>query len=416
MIRTLAIFGILTAAASIASADVLTLLDGRSFAGTVTIEDDSAVIEAPCGTLRFDGGRILRIEYSQAAEWQLTARLQQTPQDDPEALCAAADWAAENGLPRQAGEIFRDVLRLDPDHVRARRTLGHLRIEQTWRPFGKAMKLARAKLDAGLCDVLLEDILPKLAQAAADEARLTLVRELEGLAQLRAEDFAAARKTFEALAETSRSLASLRFAAIAEILTENLDGMYVLSQPLTAAAAALAGGEAFYPVGPASLGDPVVLQEALRDRAQANLDAGRQFMAAALLAAQPADAEAIYAQAAEAFDRADALVADISRSDRVAMARQMIAALRTAIQRDSIDFDEETDRLGQEDMPPEAYQSHLRRMIHCLNGVGGKVRSSLKIARPYRRELALEVEWARVDLERIRLLRKTLTAELDDES
>ncbi len=415
MARVTTILSIVMATALCASADRLVLSNGQSFTGTVTTNNQVVEIQAGAQKLQFAAGEVLRIQYAEELETKLAQILQNTPPDEPEGLFAAANWANENGLSDKAEELFQRTLQFDPSHAGAHRGLGEVRIDGVWRPFHEAMELARSKLEAGLHKALLQEILPELETASPEGEKHLDLQELKGQTQLRAGLFEAARETFETLSESAEEPQSLRYAAIADILTENPDGMYVLAEPQPPLASLLDQAADCYPAGPASLADPVVLQAALRDRAKEDIEAGRRQMAeaATLEPTDPGAANGKYDLALEAFDRAEALVEDLCRSYRVEIARRKVTVLRKDIQDDSADFDREMNKLGRQDITPKAYQEQLERMIESLDNVRRALRRILEITSPYPRELMLEIEWAQLDLQRVREMHETLTAELD---
>jgi hypothetical protein len=51
---------------------------------------------------------------------------------DPEALCAAAAWAAEKGLGAESKRIYEAVLKIKPDHPKAHEALGNVLHEGKW--------------------------------------------------------------------------------------------------------------------------------------------------------------------------------------------------------------------------------------------------------------------------------------------
>jgi len=418
MARATGILCILAAIAAPAAADRLILRDGRSFTGTVAVKDATVEIVMTYATLQFSRDEVLRIERKETLESQLAGMRELADKDDPDSLIAVGNWARDNGLDRQAEEIFQSILALDPEHTGAHRGLRHVRIDNEWWTFAQAVELARSKLEAGRYRQLLDEVVDEMEQAASGEKDLLIVRDLKGDAQLRAGRFAEARKTFEALAEAAGAPASVRYAAVAEILAANPDGMYVLREPQPPTAGLMGWTAPLLPAGPASLTQPAVLQAALRDRAKKDIDVGKKLMAeAGKVEATDADAaKARYRQASKAFDRAEALIPRMARSYKVEIARRKISALRGHITGDSANFDREMGKLGQADMGQQAYRNKIVRMIHSLDNVRAGLQDVLETAKPYTRELVLEVKWAELDLKRIGEMRKTLMAELDGEN
>jgi hypothetical protein len=401
---------------TVASADVLVLTDGRSFSGKVTIEDDSVSVELSYGTLRFPKHLVSSIERKDTPQEKLAKRLARINKDDIKALVEAAVWAARNGLGKQSHEIYTAVLKLDPDNPTARRALRFIRIDDKWRSFAEAMELARGKLEAGDHESLLRDVLPELEEIAASEEDHTSVRALVGSAQLRAKYFAAAERTFTELADEARSdkAKAARFAAIAEILRENRDGMYVVTETVPSSLTLSGASKPLLRPGPASLSRPIVLETALRDVARKRIVAGRKLMVRAreLEPTDPDGAAARYAQASLAFGEADTLCPGIARTYHVEVARRRIRSLRKDIDAGERRFSGERDKLGKKTMSPKAYRELVLRLVHYLDTIRDDLQAVLKIAQAYPRELMLESKLAESDLRRFDAQREVLMEEL----
>jgi len=415
MHRSFAMMLLLAALPAVALADRLVLVDGRTFSGTVRVEADTVIIEMTYGTLRFTKDQVARIEMKDTPDVELAKKLSEARKNDAAALFTIAQWAATNDLKRQAGELYARVLEIDPNHAGARRELGFVAIEGQWQTFDKGLELARGKLEADKLESLLKDVLPALEAGATAPQQAVAVRELIGQTQVRAKDFAPAAKTFTELADKSEGAAAVRFGAIAAILKDNPDGMYVVTEPYPPAADLLGNTKDALKPGPASLAQPNVLRAALRDRAKKDIEAGRKLMDAAvkLDATDPDGAKAKYFQASQAFDRADALVADISRSYRIEVVRRRIAALRKDADTDAEKFDQGVAELGRKNATPQQYKDMILRMIHSLDNVRSDLQTILALAKPYPRDLVLEITLAETNLKKIETMRRILTDELN---
>ncbi len=69
--------------------------------------------------------------------------------------------------------------------------------------------------------------------------------------------------------------------------------------------------------------------------------------------------------------------------------------------------------LGKKDLTVQAYRSMVQRLMHNLDSVRESLKGVIDIAKPYPRELVLEVEWAQQDLKKLEAMRVILAAELD---
>lgn len=403
-----------------ALADRLILVDGRTFTGTVMVEEETVLIVLPYGSLRFAKEKVARIERRDTPQVELAKKLAATRADDIDGLFQVAEWAAQNQLAEQADKIFARVIDLDANHPGARRWLGYVRIDKNWRRFDRAMELARSMLEAGEYRALLGHVLSDLELAARHRAKekVPLVRELLGQAQIRGGKFSAAAATFQDLADKGAAPASFRHAAIAAILKAHPDGMYVLTEPYPPAAGLLRKDEPRLKSGPTSLRDPMALQAAMHETAKNYIKAARKMMqeAQALDATDPDAARSKYLAAGRVFDKADSLVPGpppISRSYRIEIVRRRIASLRKDSAAGARKFDKEMDTLGRRALSPAAYRNKMQRLIWLLDKVRGNLKKIPKIAEPYSRELILEVKWAQFDLRKMDQMRRVLTEELD---
>lgn len=400
-----------------ASADRLVLRDGRRFTGTVTVRKDTVLVEMSYGTLEFSRDQVAHIDFADTPEAKLAGLLADADPSDAGELFEVAVWAEKNDLSRQAEELYQQILQLDSDHVGARRSLGYVHADGKWRTVDEALELARGKLEAGKAASLLEDLLPKLRAASADDEQRRETQRLTAHARLRSGRFSAAMEAFEQLSAEVKPPRSARYAAIAELLSNNQDGMYVLTETYPPQAGLLGNPGGVLTPGPASLSDPLVLAAALRDQAIEEIRQGRELMneGRRLSESDSEKAQARWVQASRAFDRADAMVEDIARSHRVELARQRITQLRRDVDSTAKQFDQTLESLGQENLSSRQYHSLLRSMIHRLDNVSQNLREIIRLTEPYPHELVLEAQWAQGDLDRVKSMRRTLTNELNGE-
>ncbi|HUS48466.1 MAG TPA: hypothetical protein VM098_10105 [Phycisphaerae bacterium] len=413
MARVVLTVCLVTMTASLGLADRLILVDGREFVGVVSVDGDTVQVQMEYGTIQFSASEVRDIEWKDTPGAELDKKLQALAKDDLKGLLELAQWAGGNDLPRQARKLYERALTLEPNNATARTALDYAWINGQWRSFEQGLELARNKLDAGHYDSLIGDVLPSLEALAVSKDRLISIRELLGQANLRGAKFQAAAKIFDDLSSKASGARSVRFAAIAGIIKDNADGLYVLDEPYPPTAKLLTAEPQVLKAGPASLSEPLVLEAALRDRAKEEISAGRKFIQDAQKADDPDTAKARYAQATQAFDRADALVPDIARSYRIEIVRRRIAALRNDADLDAKAFDKEMASLGKTGMVSQAYRNKVLRLIYLLDRVRDNLKQLLEVAKPYPRELVLEAKWAELDLKKLKEMREVLTGELD---
>lgn len=406
------LMGILTA---VAVGDRVLLKDGRTFEGNVTEADGKVLIKMAYGTISFPASEVAEIIRMPTPGDVLEWHLSQIDRSDPNALYQVAAWARDNDLSQRADELLREVLTLNPHHAQARRLLGYLRAEGKWMKVPQALQLSRGKLAAGQYKILLEQLLPAI-DGLVEDARLRLeVKEIEAHSRLRAGHFELATKCFQALAKMAPPVQAVRFSAIAAILVQHPDGMYVVTEAYPPTAMLLGNPDVPVKPGPASLTRPEVLDAAVRDRAKQALDQGKHLMAQAkgLERTEPEAAKARYAQAKKHFDTADTLVPRMARSFRVEIARRGIAMIRKDMNVQAEVFDRLMSQLGEKNLTPAAYRELNTRMLRALNHIRSDLNAILALAEPFERELVLEITDANGRLQTVDALREILTKELD---
>ena len=393
------------------SADRVRLKDGRVIEGKVRQVDGEVLIELNYGVVSYPASQVESIEHmptpGEVVDWRLT----QIDRNDPDAVLEVAEWAAENDLPKRSEEILRQVIRLDPDHLRARRLLGFIKAGQKWLTVPEAFQLADGKLAAGEYAELLSKLIPAISEAAKPGDRIRL-KALEAGARLGSKQFPLAAAAYDELAKAAPLPDSVRYEAIAGILKAHPDGMYLVTEAGRLDLAG-AGGP---PVedGPGSLADPAVLNSALRDKAKAAIDRAKALMTEGrkLEATDAAAADSKYVQAARILDRADGIVPRMARGFRIENARRRITIIKQAVDAQAKVFDQLKEKLG--GLSPVAYEAHLNRMIRSLNLIRTDLDAILEIAGPFPRDLILEITDARIRHQRILALREIITQERDD--
>ena len=415
MVRAAVIASLLLGLSATAMADRLTLNDGRTFIGIVTYDGDVVRVETLYGSLKFTRDEVRDVTVQEVPEAEFARKLSALPADNAAAMIDLAQWACKNGLPRQAEDVYTRVLKLDGDNAAARAGLGYIKVEGNWRTFEQAMEIARNKLDAGQHQQVSSELLGALEPLAASKEKQLALREIRALAELRGGKFAAAIKLYEELGEKLTGPPAIRCAAMADILKENPDGMFVLQEPYPPASELLDNEGPSLKAGPASLTEPLALAAALRDRAKKDIEAGRKLMdeAQKVEATDSDAAKSKYAQAAKSFDRSDALVPSIAKSYRIEIARRRITAMRKDTDAEAKEFDKEMSSLGKKGMPAAEYKNKVLRLIYLVDNLRQDLKEIVAIAKPFSRELVLEMKWAELDLKKIEEMRQVLTGELD---
>ncbi len=84
------------------------------------------------GSFRFPASRVVRIERTLTPEARITDWLESNPDADAEDIFLLAGEAREEGAATLARLLLERVVELDPDHTRARRSLGYQLFEDRW--------------------------------------------------------------------------------------------------------------------------------------------------------------------------------------------------------------------------------------------------------------------------------------------
>ena len=103
---------------------------------------------------------------------------------------------------------------------------------------------------------------------------------------------------------------------------------------------------------------------------------------------------------------------NISYSYRVEAARKKIASGRTAAATAAKEFDFNLAQLGKKELTPQEYRGLVVALLRQLDQVEQLLQGVLEAARPFPRDLVMEIQWAEADLRRIQDTKQELTAEL----
>lgn len=138
---TLIALSLLFAIATAAEADLVFLKNGGKLEGRVTERGDSISITLPYGTITVERDQVERIVRSLTKLEIYTQLKGKVAPKDVQAQYELALWCRENGLSQQAEKEFRGVLEQEPDHEKARESLGYQRHEGRWVTLDEAMTL-----------------------------------------------------------------------------------------------------------------------------------------------------------------------------------------------------------------------------------------------------------------------------------
>jgi hypothetical protein len=131
----------LASSGSLARADTVVLEDGATYDGRVTIVDEGVRVELDFGTVTFERSLVKRIIRSRSRLDVFDDRLEAAA-GDVDALLRLARWSEQHGLERRARDVYRRIVRLEPDHEVARHALGHVRVDGRWLTEDEAKRAA----------------------------------------------------------------------------------------------------------------------------------------------------------------------------------------------------------------------------------------------------------------------------------
>jgi hypothetical protein len=149
-VRALGILAVSALLAVPAAADVVQTKDGKSYEGKVLSQDDKEVVIETT----FDGVKHLPRAEVQAVDTQTPPLRDQyhfrydAAKDDAAKLWDLQRWATEKKLEPEAKEVLLRIVELTPDDKRARKMLGHEKVDGVWMTPEEKAKHLEEKHDA----------------------------------------------------------------------------------------------------------------------------------------------------------------------------------------------------------------------------------------------------------------------------
>lgn len=132
-LRTSLALAILALGLASVSADVVTTTDGKSYEGAVTSQEGGKVVIETTfdGTKEFARADVKSVDLTVSPlRRQLAFRLEQAK--DVPSLTALVDWAKSKGFKPELLDVWKKVLAVDPNHVKAHKALGHVLVGKVW--------------------------------------------------------------------------------------------------------------------------------------------------------------------------------------------------------------------------------------------------------------------------------------------
>lgn len=129
--------------AGLASADTITLDDGRVLDGKVEPHEDGTVtIRLEKAEMTLPGSRVRKVEPAPLPREAYAIR-QREVQDTPSDRMALSRWCKAKGLDAEAKEQALAALALDAEYVEAREALGYRKVDGIWMSAGDRARLER---------------------------------------------------------------------------------------------------------------------------------------------------------------------------------------------------------------------------------------------------------------------------------
>ncbi|MBI4563147.1 MAG: hypothetical protein HY716_00435 [Planctomycetes bacterium] len=116
-----------------ASADEVTLRNGRTIVGIAQEEGEKIKVEIGIGTVWFPRDEVVAIQRGETPLHVYRSRLEAIRERrDPDDLVRLARWCASENIPRYIPELLGRALEIAPDHEDARRMAGYTKVDGKW--------------------------------------------------------------------------------------------------------------------------------------------------------------------------------------------------------------------------------------------------------------------------------------------
>ncbi len=127
------LMALLVLSIGVARADVVYLKTGGTLEGEIVSETADVVrIKTRLGTVDVDRSRIDRIEHKKTVAQQMREKRAALKADDAEGHFQLARWAEENGLRKDARQLYVKACKIDPKHAGANEALGRVEYGGEW--------------------------------------------------------------------------------------------------------------------------------------------------------------------------------------------------------------------------------------------------------------------------------------------
>ncbi|MEM9290970.1 MAG: hypothetical protein AAGD01_04755 [Acidobacteriota bacterium] len=114
-------------------ADVITMKNGRTMEGTVTVLEDGRIqLDASFGTMIFSAKNVERIQRADSLESTVWSALNALPEDDVAGRLAIADWVEGYGNHTLARQVRDNTVDLAPESTEARAAIGQQQVDGRW--------------------------------------------------------------------------------------------------------------------------------------------------------------------------------------------------------------------------------------------------------------------------------------------
>ncbi len=337
--------------------DVVYLKDGRKLEGTVTTTADTVTVQTKFGPATFPRSAVDRIEKKASSEEIYAEKAKAVAVDDAKGHYELGLWCKENGLSREAKAEFEKVIAIAPEHAEARAELGYVKIDGKWEqaPPGKiyagdgewltpaeGLENAQARYKLEQYEAAQKLLEASMTMGLPADQRLDAQILLGQICERQGKWGEACASYDKVLRMKVTPEQKAQLECRKQIISESKGGMYLINE--------VAGKEDIFSIdakdpktpkealkGLQPLTNPVVMEQAIRDKASARVLKGKDLLGEAKKAMDGTDegrkaGVTLLNKAEVEFAAANLLVKGIARGFQVEGAKQRFGGVEKQLQ------------------------------------------------------------------------------------
>jgi hypothetical protein len=145
---TVFVLGLVAVPISDVFADVLHLKNGETMKGEIVSETSEAYeVKVGIGVVRVAKADVSKVDRAPKEASEFETRKASLKPKDVAARWDLAKWATEQGLMKEADGLYREIVRIDPNHAEARAVLGYRLVDGKWMT-DRDVEIATAKKES----------------------------------------------------------------------------------------------------------------------------------------------------------------------------------------------------------------------------------------------------------------------------